>query len=148
MTTTITKTTQSRSARSPWARSRPLAVAAAVGVTALVWVLVGPIAGVDLAVRSGSAGTAERQVGPIEVLVTSLGISLAAWGLLAVLERRTRHGRAAWTIVALVVLALSMAGPLTGGISTADKAGLAMLHVALAAVLVPLLPRTGPNGPK
>lgn len=43
------------------------------------------------------------------------------------LERRTRQSRRTWTVLALIVYALSR------------------LHVALAAVLIPLPRRTGPT---
>jgi Family of unknown function (DUF6069) len=44
--------------------------------------------------------------------------------------------------VALVVLALSLAGPLRGGTTTAAKTALACMHMAAAAVLIPMLARS------
>jgi Family of unknown function (DUF6069) len=49
---------------------------------------------------------------------------LAAWGLLAVLERFTPRARAVWIAIALVALALSLAGPLSAAVTPAAKAGL------------------------
>ncbi len=62
------------------------------------------------------------------------------WALLALLERFTPRARAAWTATALVALALSLAGPLSSGTTTAGKLALAGMHVATAAVLLAALP--------
>ncbi len=119
-------------------RPRALAVAATVAVTLAGWAVAGPLAGVRLAVRSGDT---TRIVGPAAVAVVSLVVALAAWGLLAVLERMTRRARGLWTGIALAVLVLSLAGPL-GGASTAATVSLVCLHLAAGAVLIPLLART------
>jgi peptidoglycan/LPS O-acetylase OafA/YrhL len=70
------------------------------------------------------------------------GTTLAGWALLAALERLTPQARGAWTLVALVILALSLAGPLGGGTTTAAKTALACMHLAAAAVLIPILARS------
>lgn len=122
--------------------SRARVVGGAVGVALLGWVAVGPLAGVDLAVRTGSPGSTPQHVGPAWVLAISLLVALAAWGVLAVVERRSRQGRRTWTILALVVLVVSLSGPLTAGVTASAKVALALLHVAVAGVLIPLLGRT------
>jgi len=43
------------------------------------------------------------------------------------------------------VLLLSLAGPLTGVVTTAGKVTLALLHLTVAAVLVPLLRHSAPR---
>lgn len=118
-----------------------MAVGGAVCAALLGWVVAGPLAGVDLAVRPGSATSAPQHVGAATVLVVSLLVSLAGWGLFAVLRHRSSHGRAIWTGVALAVLVLSVFGPLTGGVTTAAKVALVALHLAVAAVLIPSLRR-------
>ena len=125
-------------------RDRVVAVAGAAIAALAVWAIAGPLAGVDLRVASGAGGQA-TQVGPGSVLATSLIASLAAWGLLAVLERTVARARTVWTVIALVVLALSMGGPLTAGLSAGTKLALAAMHVAVAAVLIPVLRRTSPT---
>lgn len=57
------------------------------------------------------------------------------------LERFTSHARTVWTTIALITLALSLSGPLSGGVSTATKMALAGMHLAAAAVLIPMLTR-------
>lgn len=123
------------------ARTRVLAVLGATAAASGVWVLAEAL-GVDLAVqrRPGSI----EAVGPAAVLLSSLVAALAGWAALAVLERLVARARTAWTVLALLVLVASMVGPLAGGTSTAAKAALAGMHLAVAAVLVPALRRSSP----
>ena len=66
--------------------------------------------------------------------------------MLAALERLTPHARRIWLVVALVGLAASLAMPLSGtGVSSENRAVLVLMHVAVAAVLVPVLYRTSPR---
>lgn len=133
---TITVSAGTRPAASR--RARALAVAATVAVTLAGWAVADPLAGVRLAVRSGDT---TRVVGPASVAVVSLVVGLAAWGLLALLERMTRRARGVWTGTALAVLVLSLAGPL-GAATTAATVSLVCLHLAAGAVLIPSLART------
>ncbi len=127
-------------ARVPRGRARALAVAAASLAALVVWVVAVPIGGVDLLVRpSGGAATA---VGAGAVVSVSLLAGLLGWALLAMLERRIARARTIWTGSALVVLLLSLAGPLTAGTTPLVKAVLALMHLTIAAVLIPALRRT------
>src|SRR5580765_5556201 len=100
-----------------WRDDGPVAVVAA-GAAALVWA--GErLMGVDLAVRSGSG---VREVGLVSVIVTAVVVTLAAGGLLRVLERRTPRARRLWTGTASAVWVVSFAGPAT---ATTPSAGLA-----------------------
>jgi hypothetical protein len=121
----------------PGRRVRALAVLGAAAATLTVWAVAGPLAGVDLRVRLGSHSA--QQVGPSTVAIVTILAGLAAWGLLAVLERFAPRARTVWVAIVLVALALSLAGPLTAGVTTAAKVGLAGMHLAAAAVLVPVL---------
>ena len=121
----------------PSRRIRALAVLGAAAATLTVWVVAGPVAGVDLSAQLGSAPV--QHVGPAMVVIVTILAGLAAWGLLAVLEHFTPRARTVWTAIALVTLALSVAGPLSSGVTTATKVALAGMHLAAAAVLIPLL---------
>jgi hypothetical protein len=143
--TTITTGQRPASAAPPVGRRRAVAVGAAIGVALGGWVLAAPLAGVDLAVRMGP-GAAAQQVGVVSVLVVSLLVALAGWALLAVLERRLRHGRRTWTVLASIVLVLSLAGPLSAATTVAATVALIGMHVVVAAVLMVLLLRAG-GGP-
>ncbi|MFI7428032.1 DUF6069 family protein [Micromonospora sp. NPDC049836] len=120
-------------------RARLLAVLAATVATLVVWVIAEPIAGVELAVQGGGG---EQSVTPVAVALSTVVAGLAGWALLALLERFTTRPRAVWTAVALGVLVVSLLGPLGGGVGTAATVTLVVMHLAAAAVLVPLLRRT------
>ncbi len=123
-------------------RSRTLAVGAAVLAALVVWIVAVALLGVDLRVRTTPGGSSVQTIGPALVLAMSLLASLLGWGLLAGLERRTHRADSIWTITAGVVLLLSLAGPLTAAITTAAAATLMLLHLSVAAVLIPSLRRT------
>ena len=123
-------------------RTRLLAVLGAAAASAAVWAIAGPLAGVQLRVHLGSR---TEHVGPAAVIIASTLAGLAAWALLALLERFTARARAAWTGTALVALALSLAGPLSSGTTTAGQLALAGMHVATAAILLAALPGRAPS---
>ncbi|MFF5263480.1 DUF6069 family protein [Actinomadura viridis] len=118
---------------------RALTAAGAAAAALALWALAGPVAGVDLTVESG--GTA-RTVGAGAVIVSALVAGLAAWALLASLERFLRAPVRVWTAIAAVVLVLSLAGPFTSGAGTAGALVLGGLHLVVGAVLIPGLALT------
>lgn len=118
-------------------RPRALAVVGA-GLAALgVWVVAGPLAGVQLRVESASG---VREVGPVAVVLSALVAGAAGWALLALLERTTRHARRTWTVIAVAVLMVSLVGPL-GGVGAGSVLALAAMHLLVGAVLISRLPR-------
>ncbi|GAB4106311.1 DUF6069 family protein [Micromonospora taraxaci] len=113
-------------------------VAGAVLAALLTWVLIEPVAGHDLyAPALGS--DAPQDIGAVETIAVALLPSLAGWGLLAVLERLVpRRATLIWTAAALVLLLVTM--PWGGTFRTeGDHPSLVLLHLAVAAVLVPVL---------
>lgn len=131
----MTSTVPSPALARPTAR-RAAAVAGAVVAPVLIWV-VATLLGVDIAVYQGTPTPVP--VGLVAVAGASLLVSLVGWGLLALLERRVARAARWWTVVALVVLVLSLAAPLTSGVDLTVGIVLALMHVAVAAVLVPVL---------
>ncbi|TDC77694.1 hypothetical protein E1285_38415 [Actinomadura sp. 7K507] len=113
---------------------RILSVAGAAAATLALWTLTGPVAGHG---ASAETGGGVRPVGAFAVVAGSLAAGLAAWALLALLERTVSRPQRAWTITAAAVLALSMTGPLGSAADTASTAILAAMHLTAAAVLVP-----------
>ncbi|MGW0807926.1 DUF6069 family protein [Nonomuraea sp. NPDC002799] len=102
------------------------------------WAAAVPLAGITLTAEMSGA---PQTVGPVMVVVASLLAGLAGWALLAVLERvASRPGRL-WTIIALIVLTLSLFGPLGAGAGAAATLVLIGLHLIVGAVLVPGLGR-------
>ena len=96
-----------------------------------VWALEDPIAGVDLAVRSGGS---VQHVGAGGVIGAAVLAGLLGWALLALLERRAKRPGRTWAIIASSVFVVSLAGP-AGGVDTAAKLGLTALHVGVAAAV-------------
>lgn len=125
-------------------RSRAFAVTAAVLAALAVWAGAVPLLGVQLLVRTMPGSSNTQTIGAGFVLAVSLLASLLGWSLLAALERLTQRAATIWTVAASVVLLLSLAGPLTAAVTTGGKLTLVLLHLGVAAVLIPLLRRTAP----
>jgi hypothetical protein len=129
---------------SRWRRHtvRPVAVVLGVLAALAVWGVSELVFGMD--VRQPAFGTGVPQdltAGPI--VVASVVAGLAAWLALAVLERLTRHVRAAWVGLATLVLVASLGAPLSGrGIDGGNRLVLALLHLTVGALLIVLLART------
>jgi hypothetical protein len=101
---------------------------------------VAQLAGAELRVKpSGQAATV---VGLPIVVITVLVIGAAAWGLLALLERFTSRAITIWTWTAIVVLLLSFSAPLTAEATTAARGWLIAMHLAVGAILIPMLRAT------
>ena len=120
-------------------RNRILGVAGATLAAVAVWAIEVPLLGIRLETQFGNA--APQGVGIAAVVVSRLAGSLAGWGLLALLERRFAQARAIWTGIAIAVLLASFSLPLSAGTTTSTKVALAMMHLAVAAVLIPTLRR-------
>jgi uncharacterized protein DUF6069 len=105
-------------------------VAAAAVVALAIWAVV-RLLGVDLTVRIGQDSS---EVGPLDVLVTTVLAGLAAWGVHRVLARRARTARW-WPFVGSTAIAVSMIGPsyLADG---AAAVALISMHIAVGVVLV------------
>lgn len=122
-------------------RRRVATTGAAVLAAVAVWVVAVPVLGRELAVESWSGG-APMSVSLPMVIVMSLVAALAAWALLAILERLTSRARYVWTAVTSVVLLASLVMPLTAAVDGGTAGALAGMHAAVGAVLIPLLPRS------
>src|SRR5512133_1691940 len=137
---------QGGSRGSLWRRhtARPVAVALGVLAALAVWGVSELVFGVD--VRQPAFGPGVPQdltAGPI--VVASVVAGLTAWLALAVLERLTRHARAAWVTLATLVLVVSLGAPLSGrGIDEQSRLVLALLHLTVGTLLIVLLARTSP----
>ncbi|UWE08585.1 DUF6069 family protein [Actinacidiphila bryophytorum] len=119
-------------------RARAVAVGAATLLPAAVW-LPAYALGVRF-VLTDSQGTATISL-PI-VLAFSLLFGLLGWASLALLERFTRRAPAWWTTLAAAVAALSLIPVLAEDATGGTKAALILIHLTVAAALIPLLRRT------
>jgi Family of unknown function (DUF6069) len=129
----------------PW-RARALAVIAAALAALAVWLVTDPLLGIDLTGTTAPGSQELMSITPALVAGTSLVVALAGWALLALLERFTARARAIWTAVAVLFALLSLAGPLSilASTSAANALALALMHVAVAAVFIPMLAGTAP----
>lgn len=125
-------------AHRPTIITRGFSVLGATAAALAVWIAAVPLAGTDLTVDQN--GTVQ-EVGAAAVIISSLLIGLAAWALLAALERFTRTPRRTWTIIAVTALALSLIGPLAQTTTTATALVLTVMHLTVAAVLIPSMRR-------
>jgi hypothetical protein len=127
-----------------WRRptARPVAVALGVLAALTVWTVSELVFRVE--VRQPAFGTGVPQdltAGPI--VIASVVVGLAAWLALAMLERITRHARAAWVALATLTMAVSLGAPLSGrGIDGGSRLVLTLLHLTVGTLLIVLLART------
>lgn len=137
-TTLVSRSTIARSSRR---RGRALTVGAAVLVTSTLW-LAARILHIDLRVdmRNGQP----PMVVELPLVITfSLVAALLGWATLALLERFTSRGRTIWRLLAAATLLLSFLPIVSVQATTGAKTVLALMHIAVAAVLIPALPGGG-----
>jgi hypothetical protein len=134
MTNDIQATTTNTTVRRT---GRAITVVAAAAGALLLWTVDGPWAGLDLAVRQGDT---IQHIGPAAVALAALVAALAAWGLLALLERTVRRPVRTYRIIASIVLILSLAAPLGSGADTSSRLVLLAMHLTVGAALIIGLP--------
>jgi hypothetical protein len=118
-------------------RTRAAVVGGAVLATGVVW-LAADALGADFTLTDYT-GTAT--IGLPVVAVFTLIFGLLGWGTLATLERWTRHATTGWRWLATAVALLSLAPVFAEHATTGTKAALTLIHLTVAAVLIPCLPR-------
>lgn len=106
------------------------ALGAAVAAGLLVWVAATALGGLPLEVPG-----AGQSVGPGSVTAAALLGGAAAWLLLALLCRRP-GGRARWTRVGILVLVLSLIGPVVSGAAGGVLLVLEGMHLLVGTVLI------------
>jgi len=123
---------------------RALAVVGAIALAVLVWLVAGPLFGAEMTVQDNNDPPKIMEIGFGPILFMATVFSLLGWGSIALLERLTRHGRLIWTVLATALLLLSFV-PLLGPMSAGTRVALALTHVAVGVVLIPVLYRTSPR---
>ena len=121
-------------------RTRALCAGGGALAAALAWTVEVPLLGIHLNVRFGTGHLQAIALG--QVIGAALAASLLGWLLLAHLERCTPRARRLWTTIALAALAASLALPLAAAATSSAVAGLAVMHVAVGAVVIPAMART------
>jgi hypothetical protein len=125
--------------RAPRVRARAAGVAVAVAAAVAVWAIAS-LAGSSLEVSSPLVGT--LQIDAVLVVAGALLLALAAWAVLALLERFTRRPRTVWTVTAIAVLVLSLPPLAFLDANDGTKVALAFIHVVTGLVLILMLRRS------
>ena len=131
MTQTITDS-RIRPARARRARRACTLIAATIFALA-VWTISSPILGIDVLVGTGPTA---QNIGPVPVAIVSIIAGGAAWTLLALLEKAGTTGRRVWQIIGWLVLAVSLAGPLTMAASADVLITLLAMHLVVGVTLL------------
>ena len=121
-------------------RARALCAAGGALAAALAWIVEVPLLGIHLNFRFGTGHMQTIAVG--QVIGVTVAASLLGWLLLALLERRTPHARLLWTAIALAALAASLALPLAFATTASAVAGLIVMHLTVAAAVIPAMAHT------
>ena len=124
-------------------RTPVVAVLGATAAAVAIWAIA-TAAGAELTVSFGP-GQPIQKVTVVNVVVAALVGSLAGWGVLALLRRFTAKPQAVWTVIAIVVALVSLAGPLSATASLGTKVSLVAMHLAVATVVIAVLRRTTPT---
>jgi hypothetical protein len=114
----------------PSAKRTSGVVAVAAAAALIIWA-VARLLGVDVEVELGGE---IRQVGPVDILATTIVAGLAAWVVYSFLARTPRTARW-WPFVGSTALAISMLGPSYQSDGAAAIALIAM-HLAVGAILI------------
>jgi Family of unknown function (DUF6069) len=126
-------------------RVRAAAVGAAGLATSLLF-LAARALGTDFTITDPGAAKPPHTFILPEIAGFAVFFGLLGWGALALLERYTARARLVWTVLAATVLVLSFV-PIGIEHATADtKVMLAVIHIAVAVALLPIL-RRDPSGP-
>lgn len=118
---------------------RLLTILGGAATASAIWWISSQLFEIPLTV-SGMGVQQVSEVGFAAVLASSLVSGMAAWALLALLERFTRQGRKIWRITAVATLVLSMAGPATAATTVSAGLSLTLMHCGVAAILMRGLP--------
>lgn len=127
-------------------KARLMVVGAAVLAALAIWLVAELAFGIHLQAPAFDNSGQASEISALDVAVVAVLLSLAGWGLLALLERLTAHARRVWLIVAPLALVLSLGTPLSGtGVTAADRIVLLLMHLAVGGVLIPALWWTSPK---
>lgn len=123
-------------------RARVLAVAGGALAATVVHLLAGAL-GADMAVPAFD-GQGTEQIAAVGVALSALAGALVGWGLALAAGRWAARPRVTWLVVAGVGLVFSFVPVIAIDATAATRAVLALEHLAVAAVMIPVLARTLP----
>jgi hypothetical protein len=121
---------------------RPLLRAAVVIGAALattVTFLLARAAGADFTITDPGEGKVPHTFVATEIAMVTVVIGLFGWATLAVLERWTSRAHRIWTVLAVVIVLLSMPPIWIERATTSTRIGLVIVHLVVGLALLPLL---------
>jgi hypothetical protein len=125
--------------------TRTLATIGGVVAALVVWVVAKYAFDAAMQARQ-LGGTGPVDITAFNVIFSALLGALVGWALLAILERSVQRARTIWTWIAIAGTVLSFASPLVAqDATTGTKIALLLMHVAVAAVVIPVFARTSPR---
>ena len=140
-----TMTQPVRSSQPNTSAIRGAGAAGAIGAAVTVWLLARFGAGVALRQPAFIATGQPAHLAIGLVIVVAAVASLAGSAVASLIGRTTRHPRATWVIIATAATVVSLSMPFSGhGITITQRVALACMHLAVAAVLIPVLAATLP----
>ncbi|WP_328891785.1 DUF6069 family protein [Streptomyces sp. NBC_00316] len=122
------------------ARGRIVYPLAATAAAVIVWLITHSALDIDL--KAKAAGGDIQEIGLPMVIVVTLLVGFAAWGVVAVLDRKSSSARTLWTVIASAVFVVSLLGPAGSGQGGSAKVALLCMHLVVALVLIPGFART------
>lgn len=113
---------------------------AATVAAVIVWLIAH--SALDIDIKAKAAGGNIQEIGLPLVIGVTLLVGFAAWGVVALLDRRSSSARTWWTVIASAVFVLSLLGPAGSGQGGSAKVALLCMHLVVALVLIPGFART------
>jgi hypothetical protein len=110
----------------------------------VVWVIAVPVLDIDLTTTDWQGKP--MVIGPINIIIFSIGPALAGWATIAILERLAPNkGKLIWTIVAAAFVALSLLPLSQMGAGAAITLGL--MHVVVGGIVIAAMRATSQSSP-
>ncbi|MDQ1025080.1 putative membrane protein [Streptomyces umbrinus] len=113
---------------------------AATVAAVIVWLTAHSALDIDL--KAKASGGDIQEIGLPLVIGVTLLVGFAAWGVVALLDRKSSSARTWWTLIASAVFVLSLLGPAGSGQGGSAKVALLCMHLVVALVLIPGFART------
>ncbi|MEV0916194.1 DUF6069 family protein [Streptomyces sp. NPDC049967] len=120
---------------------RIVCLLAATVAAVIVWLIAHSALDIDLKTKAQGGGD-PQEVGLAMVIGATILIGLVAWGVVALLDRKSPKARTRWTVIASIVFVVSLLGPFGSGEGGSTKAALLCMHLVVALVLIPGYART------
>lgn len=117
---------------------RAQTIASVVAANAIIWNFAVFIGQVDLSLKGGGA---LESVGLLSVALSSAIATMLGWGLLTFLESRAAQPWRTWSVIAVIVLVVSMLGPLSAETATGTVV-LSVMHAVAFAIMYKSFGRT------